>query len=162
MHLVILFVPSWQHPVPVPVPVPLVVVAGMRLGQRWRRQLKWPTVDNNVLSRVSRVCKSSLPLPHCDSHSPYCLTYSSLSFSVSFFSLSLLSLSLSVCLCCRSVCLLGWSILSGLFQLLARTKDTCVYMCWIPKLSICPQWVWVCAHNGDIGTFAWQILQRIV
>lgn len=38
MHLVILFVPSWQHPVPVPVPVPLVVVAvvvaGMRLGQR--------------------------------------------------------------------------------------------------------------------------------
>lgn len=38
MHLVILFVPSWQHPVPVPVHVPLVVVAvvvaGMRLGQR--------------------------------------------------------------------------------------------------------------------------------
>lgn len=36
MHLVILFVPSWQHPVPVPVPlvVVAVVVAGMRLGQR--------------------------------------------------------------------------------------------------------------------------------
>lgn len=44
MHLVILFVPSWQHPVPVPVSasVPVaaspvlvvVVVAGMRLGPR--------------------------------------------------------------------------------------------------------------------------------